>query len=156
MAGVCDELTHLGFTGLPSLQGAVDVAEQAVEGSTDLPDLGAGVGVCRRHPLRESHLASVQGEGGDPVGGCRDATERTQGDPDQHNAGQCRQDEPSAGDRQLDDGELDHGGVDACRRQPGDEHVAVGGAGRQRPVAVTVDGHGVWLFVHRQPGHTAQ
>ena len=69
MAGVGDELAHAGLAGLPRGERAADVAEHPVERRADLADLGARVGVDRRHPLGERDLAAVQRQLGDPAGG---------------------------------------------------------------------------------------
>ena len=58
------------------------MAEHPVEGRADLPDLGARVGVGRRHPDRQRHLAPVQRQLRDPGGGGGDPVQRAQRGPD--------------------------------------------------------------------------
>ncbi len=61
-------------------------AEQLVERGAHLAHLGRGVGVAGGHAVGEHHLAAVQGERGDAVGGADDAVQGAQLAPDEHEA----------------------------------------------------------------------
>ena len=102
VAGVGDELAHLRLRLLAGSQCLLDVPEQLVQGGTHLSDLGGGVRVLGGHAVGEHHLAAVEGEPGDPVGGADDAVERSQLAAHEHHAGGRGDQQRERGDDHLD------------------------------------------------------
>ena len=126
VAGVGDELAHLRLGLVPGAERLLDVPEQLVQGGTHLADLGRGVGVPGGHAVGEHHLAAVEGEPGDPVGGADDAVERSQLAAHEHHAGGRGDQQRERGDDDLDDDERGDGAGHGRGRQGGD-------GGRCRP-----------------------
>ena len=128
VARVGDELAHFALAGLPRFQGAVDMVEHAVERRADPAHFGTRVGVPRRNPIIEGHLAAVEGQLRHPSGRRCHALEGTQGQPHHPGGNDGDHDKPRERDQANDHSQLGCGGRHSGQGQT--DQIERAGAGR--------------------------
>ena len=133
MAGIGDELAHLGFAALARLQRESDVVQHPVERQAHGADFGEVVGGRRRDPLGEFDLAFVERELGDS--GCHggEFVQRRHGAADDHRADQSHGDQTGGGNQHDGQQQCRLGFVQIPGGQADDHQVAVGHGSSQQP-----------------------
>ena len=129
MRGVGDELADLGLAGLAGGQRLLDVVQHVVERLPDPADLGRGVGVGRRDAYGQGHLAAVQRQLGDLLGGGRHPVERPQAADHHGPGGDDSAGHGQQGEQRLQPDELDQQAVDLGQRQPDHDRARLLAAG---------------------------
>ncbi len=116
MGGIGDEAAHLGLAGLPGGERLLDVVQHVVERLSHPADLGRGVGVRRRDADGQGHLAAVERQLGDLLGGRGDPVEWPQAAGDHGAGGDDRPGHGEQGQDRLQPDQLDQKAVDVAQR----------------------------------------